>query len=160
MNKDPYLIPGSICEVWIGRQESWKKLVYYSRCVENRNYSELLQIKKGDALLLFVNHFENIGNPISESCYKYYRVQNTEWKFADHYHVCSTVDKYGLLIFWDTLELYPAKTGGNLYINRWHSPDDSEARYMACGICPEKERYKGDAWKHSLREKPLWLKTK
>lgn len=145
MMKDPYLIPGQLCEVW-NNENYWAYYFYKYDCSEREIFLKFKMQNYYDGLPgLYFDNYRPIG---------------TEWDFAPGWAICSTVDKNGTIVFWDTNELYPAETGGIFYINSWHSPDDAVALKKSCGICPDKSRYEGKSWKTSLRMRPDWAEVK
>lgn len=141
--KDPYLIPGAICEVW--NKSSMMIIPMYFMGYKN---NKAIFVHKKE-IMLYKSGFEVKG---CENYYDYYRVLNTEWTFAPDWAVCSTVDKDGRITLWSLIKVVPVSS----YWNNTDGPFDS----IYCGKCPDKTRYEGDAWKTSLRMRPEWAKVK
>jgi len=132
MTKDPYLIPGQICEVWDNRIENIH-VVYFIKMHDN-----------GFPLFSGYTRWEN------------YHPKGTEWDFAPDWAVCSTVDKNGRILFWDT-DNPSTNPGASLGRDCW-GYFGRHFRVMECGICPDKSRYDGESWKTSMRMRPEWAK--
>lgn len=137
--RDPYLIPGQICEEWEGGEE-YRKLVYF------------VGYDRAGAFPLFCR----FGNqdcdwvPLTDlSCYE---PVGTEWKFAPSWAICSTVDKFGRIEFWSS------NTPECLENGYWKK-NFKLSKSIVCGICPDKSRYENGAWKTSLRMRPEWAKV-
>lgn len=86
---------------------------------------------------------------------EYYRVLNTEWTFADECHVCSTVDQDGVVMLWTGPKLPIVFKKSKCWVINGYRKG---TKHIECGICPDKTRYEGDAWKTSLRMRPDWAK--
>ena len=128
---DPYLDkPGVACEVW------------------NDKY-----IINGNIIKRFKHTVNNIPFFTGFTTWSHYRPINTEWDYAPDWAVCSTVDRNGEVTFWEEI---PSRDAMDLCV--WLPGGDT--KQMACGICPDKSRYQGDAWKNSLRMRPEWAKVK
>lgn len=145
--KDPYLIPGAMCEVW--NKSSMIIIPMYFMGYKN---NKAIFVHKKE-IMLYKSGFKVKG---CENYYDYYRVLNTEWTFAPNWAVCSTVDADGRITLWSIVDVkyfFSEYTGGG-YWNNTKVPFNT----LHCGICPDKTRYEGDAWKTSLRMRPDWAK--
>lgn len=140
--KDPYLMKGMPCEVWDNR-DAYIELSYFY-AYDNAGFPTFIEqyYKK-----MIDRTCPNIG-------YKYYRPIGTEWDFAPPWAVCSTIDQKGYFNFWRS---------EHVITNVWGTYESNflvQNRKISCGICPDKTRYEGDAWKTSLRMRPEWAKVK
>lgn len=136
MKLDPYLKPGTPCEVW--DNNSSKKLLYFS-------------LYYTDGKPRFLISKINLENGVHR-LYDNYRPLNTEWDYAPDWAVCSTVDEDGGIRFW-------AQDDDILQIeNEWIDQNYGHSEYQEQSefICPDKSRYEGVAWKTSLRMRPDW----
>ena len=135
--KDPYLINGQICEVWFydGKNKTLRYFIDYDI----------------DETPLFTNGSNN--KRAYSSYWPKYRPIGTEWDFAPNWVVCTTVDRNSLMYAWGTSDLKCDSCS-------WHQNiiDTIDLRVMCLGVCPDKSRYQGDAWKKSLRMRPKWVK--
>ena len=136
MSADPYLVPGAVCEVW-----------------DKHHFGERHIKKFYEYNFNGQPTFRNIGEAFGVTYFNY-RVLDTEWTHAPDWAVCSTVDYDGRIRFWNTKDIRltffdDQWTTGDMYT---HAIDNS----MVCGICPDKTRYQGEAWKTSLRMRPEW----
>jgi len=129
---DKYLITGQVCEVW-DKIETIQSLYFINFDKDNKP--------------VFGIHPTSTRTLIQLANY---RPIGTEWDFAPDWAVCSTVDKNGVVSFW-------SNTGVQSSCERWYSWSEVSDCY-GCGICPDKSRYQGDAWKTSLRMRPDWAK--
>lgn len=134
--KDPYLIPGQICEVWDGDYNNRAVLYFYEMI------SDILYFTPTKLLNRDVKDYYKIS-------YKHYRPIGTEWDFNPPWAVCSTVCANGSMIFWKNIA--QAK-----HMHCYYLPNDDYDYF----ICPDKSRYEGDAWKTSLRMRPEWAMKK
>lgn len=135
--RDPYLIPGQVCEVW--------QSIY--------NKGDLIKVKTSGFFVKYDGEpLFRIGIQQSLTCVYDYRPVGTEWDFAHDWAACSTVDANGIIHFWSTSQITP-----NGIFGVW---EDLTSVYCTKGpsdfICPDKTRYQGDAWKDSLRMRPDW----
>lgn len=150
--KDPYLIPGQICEVW-NDSNQYIDLGYF--------------IKEEDGTFLFSSNKHNGVPDISSSFLSsgYYKPIGTEWDYAPDWAVCSTVDSRGHLKFWNTKDIVPLtiKTKGLYPKEIWaatgNKHENMYVKKISCGEYPDKTRYQGAAWKGSLRMRPSWAKV-
>lgn len=142
--KDPYLVKGQVCEIWNSRDQYVDTAYFWKFCTKTGNPIFVESYYRGS---LDVNN-------IFQS-YKYYRPIGTEWDFAPDWAVCSTVDKDGALTFWSSIHIGIVRTSELIYTGEWGS---GTATYLNGGICPDKTRYQGSAWKSkdSLRMRPAW----
>lgn len=129
--KDPYLIPGQVCEVWDGPYKP-----------DNPQVERFFKIS-GSGFF--------IGSMFGENnCpWENYRPHGTEWDYAPDWAVCSTVDACGDLKFWEDTP--------KIRVCLWEYGKATKKK--DCGVCPDKTRYQGDTWKTSLRMRPDWAKV-
>lgn len=144
---DPYLVPGVICEVWNVR-EHYVDTGYFWKYDKN-------------GFPIFVESYYRGKldvNNIFQS-YQNYRPIGTEWDNAPKWaldpknqDVCSTVDDSGEVYIWKYSDVICKD-------DYWtHEKYDEDIISICCGICPDKTRYEGEAWKTSLRMRPDWAK--
>jgi len=142
MNRDPYLTQGKICEVW-NTDKNKRKVMYF--------WGEHA------GALYFCSQYSDLHVSDFQIRFKNYRPTGTEWNFAPIKKtygwdaVCSTVDICGELTFWNRYEIETCHVS-------WYDIE-YKANFLNCGICPDKTRYEGDAWKTSLRMRPEWAKV-
>lgn len=136
--KDPYLIPGAICEVWNARPQ-YIDTAYFWKYDRNGVPVFVESYYRGEL---------DVHNILSS--YSNYRVLNTEWTFAPDWALCSTVDQDGRITLWSLVKVVPVSS----YWNNTEGPFNA----IHCGTCPDKTSYDGDAWKTSLRMRPKWAK--
>lgn len=144
--KDPYLIPGQICEVWNGKEKP-----DYPCILRFNGYSRLGELQD-----------------MPFSVWSNYRPIGTEWDFApkwaldpENKNVCSTVDSNGRIKLWNGKpKITIPKQGKNRLLDQGIWAWRAGIKYKVdCGYCPDKSRYVGDAWKEkSLRMRPEWVK--
>jgi len=149
MQNDPYLIPGQVCEVWGFGSHTNSRILAYFETYKNKTF-------------YFKNENDDESWPI-KICN--YRPIGTEWDFAPDWaldpknkDVCSMVDADGKLYLYSSTdgiedrkyEFEGEKTG------QWIITNSGKTIRVQCGICPDKTRYEGDAWKTSLRMRPIW----
>lgn len=145
MKTDPYLVPGQICEVW-HIDYKFREIRYFSRHVI---------VGDNTTRPVFVRDYNAIGINAFESCYDHYRPIVTEWNFAPAWAVCSTVNHVGVVEFWSSNKIFPVDNSGKV----WFWDYAPTPQIMICGICPDKSRYEGDAWKRSRIDRPKWAEV-
>lgn len=155
MKTDPYLVPGQICEVW-HIDYKFREIRYFSRHVI---------VGDNTTRPVFVRDYNAIGINAFESCFDHYRPIGTEWDFAPGWVNASLADSNGGIILTDKPEyfnfyeqFYIRHTGFKLSMGgNWVS--DRKCEILYCGICPDKSRYEGEAWKTSLIDRPEWAEV-
>lgn len=146
MNRDPYLVPGQVCEVW-DNKEAYIELHYFYK-YDSAGFPIFLEQFYRGKLDVNALHMKS----------RFYKPIGTEWNFIKNHpkqekFVCSTVDKSGKMQLWTYSDL---KYGTGFW---YHGRFDEELISIDCGICPDKTRYEGNAWKTSLRMRPDWAKV-
>lgn len=136
---DPYLKPGVICEVW--DDSTVEKPA-------NPIIARFVKVSSGGFNCFKMQIVKNL------TVWDNYRVLETEWKFAPPDAVYSTVNKNGIIQLWSApMSFHICNTANGVHGNT------SRMKYIMCGICPDKSRYEGEAWKTSLRMRPKWAKV-
>ncbi len=130
--RDPYLIPGQICEM-SDEKDSCVGYFYKYRTI----IPSFKMLKKYKSELYDCENYKPIG---------------TEWdpgRFPE-WAVCSTVDQDGEIKYW------AVKTFVTINTELGKHGSTSQTKYFSGGLCPDLSRWEGDAWKTSLRMKPEW----
>lgn len=145
--KDPYLVPGQLCEVW-NDENYWSYYFYKYDEFERPCFSRFKIVKEYEGLPGL--YFDN------------YRPHGTEWDYLSKWNynpenknMCSTVDADGRLYIWGNCKEIERVNSIWWFKNRERPPVGNR---IAIGICSDKSRYQGDAWKTSLRMRPEWAK--
>lgn len=139
--KDPYLVPGVVCEVWDKGLFKYRRPVYFLKYDDTGTKIEPL----------FSDERPEVYCKDGFKANNYW-VLNTEWTFSPDWAVCIAIEATGKIRYFSEIP-YTYES-----CNYWIP--NNESKVSVCGICPDKTRYQGEAWKDSLRSRPVWAEGK